>query len=46
VFALGTQLQFEQSGPHAVVVSVGDEEIGRTRFYVLETPPDVEMGPA
>ena len=46
VFALGTQLQFEQSGPHAVVVSVGDEEIGRTRFYVLETPPGVEMGPA
>ena len=45
VFALGTQLQFEQSGPHAVVVSVRDEEIGRTRFYVLETPPGVEMGP-
>ena len=44
VFALGTQLEFERSGPHAVVVSVGDEEIGRTRFYVLETPPGAEMG--
>ena len=45
VFALGTQLEFERSGPHAVVVSVGDDEIGRTRFYVLEAPPGVEMGP-
>ncbi len=43
VFALGTQLEFERSGPHAVVISVADEEIGRTRFYVLETPPGVEM---
>ena len=43
VFALGTQLEFERSGPHAVVISVADEEIGRTRFYVLEAPPGVEM---
>ena len=43
VFALGTQLEFERSGPHAVVISVADEEIGRTRFYVLETPPGMEM---
>ncbi len=44
VFALGVQLEFERSGPHAVVVSVGEEEIGRSRFYVLEAPPGMEMG--
>jgi hypothetical protein len=46
VLALGTQVEFARSGPHAVVVSVGDEEIGRTRFYVLEVPTGggVEMG--
>jgi hypothetical protein len=36
VFALGTQLEFERPGPHAVIVSVGDQEIGRSRFYVVE----------
>jgi hypothetical protein len=30
---------FNQSGPHAVVVKRADEEIGRTRFYVFERPP-------
>jgi len=36
--ALGIQTLFEKSGPHAVVVSVGETEVGRTRFYVVHMP--------
>jgi hypothetical protein len=25
-------------GPHAVVVRIGEQEIGRARFYVVEHP--------
>lgn len=34
VLAVGTQQTFESAGPHAVVVSVDGEELGRARFYV------------
>ncbi|SRR5581483_1428880 len=44
VFAIGTQQTFSQAGPHAVVVSAGGEEIGRTRFYVVEAPPPAPGG--
>ena len=26
--------------PHAVVIHAGDRELGRSRFYVVEIPPD------
>jgi hypothetical protein len=38
VVALQTRTIFNSAGPHAVVVRVGDTEIGRSRFYVLEVP--------
>jgi hypothetical protein len=38
VMALQTRTVFTSAGPHAVVVHVGDREIGRSRFYVLEVP--------
>lgn len=37
VLSLQTQLRFERAGPHAVVVRVGDEMVGRSRFYVQQT---------
>jgi hypothetical protein len=42
VFSLAATVTFETSGPHAVVMRSGEEEIGRSRFYVLELP---EMRP-
>ena len=41
--SLTAQITFETAGPHAVVVSAGDEEIARSRFYVLEAP-EMESG--
>jgi hypothetical protein len=38
VLSLNTHLTFSASGPHAAVVTVADEEIGRSRFYVREAP--------
>ncbi len=37
VLSLAAKVSFEKAGPHAVVMSSGGEEIGRSRFYVLET---------
>ncbi len=36
VLALGSQARFERAGPHAVVLAVGGEPLGRTRFYVVD----------
>jgi len=36
--ALLTRTTFAAAGPHAVVVRVGDKEIGRARFYVTQIP--------
>lgn len=38
VLSLMSQTTFAASGPHAVVVRIGDAEIGRTRFYVSQIP--------
>jgi len=43
VLSLRTQAEFATPGPHAVVVKVGEDEIGRSRFYVIEAP--MEIGP-
>lgn len=47
--ALQTRQTFTTTGPHAVVVRVGEDEVDRTRFYVLQVPPEMlppEMRPA
>jgi hypothetical protein len=48
VLSLRTQADFATAGPHAVVVKVDDEEVGRSRFYVVEVPQEAlppEMQP-
>jgi hypothetical protein len=42
VFSLATVTAFAAPGPHAVVISAAEREIGRTRFYVVEA---AEMRP-
>jgi hypothetical protein len=39
VLSLGSTFEFHVAGPHAVVVSVDGEEVGRSRFYVSVAPP-------
>jgi hypothetical protein len=34
--SLTSLITFETQGPHAVVLRLGEDEIGRSRFYVLE----------
>lgn len=41
VVSLATSLAFSTTGPHAAVISVGEEEIGRSRFYVREVPQEM-----
>lgn len=36
VMSIGTTATFSTPGPHAAVVLVNDEELGRARFYVME----------
>jgi hypothetical protein len=36
VMSIGATASFETAGPHAAVVQVDGEEIGRARFYVME----------
>ena len=38
VLSLEARLELATPGPHAVVITVGGQEIGRSRFYVLELP--------
>ena len=38
VISVNVGARFEAAGPHAVVISSGDEEIARSRFYVVEAP--------
>lgn len=42
VISLAAAIEFSTAGPHAVVIRIGELEIGRSRFYVVETP---EMRP-
>ena len=44
VLSLGTRTTFSSSGPHAVVVRVGEDEVDRTRFYVMELPEMLTTG--
>lgn len=41
ILSVGTQMTFTTTGPHAVVVAVGGEEIDRTRFYLAEVPTEL-----
>lgn len=45
VMSIGTAVTFAAAGPHAAVVRVNGEEIGRARFYVSEAPAGMEMPP-
>jgi hypothetical protein len=40
VMSIGTTATFSTAGPHAAVVHVNDEEIGRARFYLMEGQPE------
>ena len=40
VLAFNVGAEFETFGPHAVVVRNGDEELERSRFYVVEVPQE------
>jgi hypothetical protein len=47
VMSIGTRTTFSSAGPHAAVVHVNDEELGRARFYLAEGPlqgPEMEVG--
>ncbi len=35
VLSLNAGISFASAGPHAVVIHVGEQEIGRSRFYVI-----------
>ena len=36
--SIGTTATFATPGPHAAVVQVNGEELGRARFYLTEAP--------
>ena len=38
VMSIGTTATFSTPGPHAAVVQVNGEELGRARFYLDEAP--------
>lgn len=40
VMSIGASATFAASGPHAAVVQVDEEEIGRARFYLMEGEPE------
>jgi uncharacterized protein DUF6941 len=42
VISIAARTTFMSAGPHAVVVRVGADEVGRSRFYVIEAPPDAQ----
>jgi Family of unknown function (DUF6941) len=45
VMSIATSVTFSMPGPHAAVVQVNGEELGRARFYLAEgQPPTPEMG--
>jgi hypothetical protein len=41
VVSLKTSLTFSATGPHAAVVTVAGEEVGRSRFYVREAQQEM-----
>lgn len=46
VMSLVTRTMFHTSGPHAVVVKLGDEQLGRSRFYVTQVTDAMMQPPA
>jgi hypothetical protein len=45
VMSIGTAATFTTAGPHAAVVHINGEELGRTRFYIAEgEPPAPDIG--
>jgi hypothetical protein len=40
VMSIGTSATFRTAGPHAAVVQVNGEELGRARFYLTEAPQE------
>jgi Family of unknown function (DUF6941) len=42
VMSVGTTATFTTIGPHAAVVQVNGEELGRARFYLTEGPPPAQ----
>jgi hypothetical protein len=38
--ALITTATFSTPGPHAAVVQIDGEELGRARFYIMESEPE------
>jgi hypothetical protein len=40
VMSIGATANFEASGPHAAVVQIDGEELGRARFYIMESEPE------
>ncbi len=45
VMSIAATATFATPGPHAAVVQVNGEELGRARFYLMEEgPPEVGMG--
>ena len=40
VMSIGATANFETAGPHAAVVQVDGEELGRARFYVIDGGPE------
>ena len=40
VMSIGATASFETSGPHAAVVQIDGEELGRARFYLMEAEPE------
>lgn len=44
VMSIGVAATFSTAGPHAAVVQVDGEELGRARFYLTEgLPPEAEL---
>jgi hypothetical protein len=43
VISIQATATFSKPGPHAVVIRAGEREIGRSRFYVAELPPEMRQ---
>jgi hypothetical protein len=44
VMSIATSVTFSSQGPHAAVVMIDGEELGRARFYLMEGEPLMEVG--
>ena len=40
VISVNVGASFEAPGPHALIVNSGEDELARSRFYVVEAPQD------